>query len=308
MFKSYYSTANLGLLKRFVYWRKNRELQRDYESFTTKIAIDGVASAVLGAPTSIREMLKGTRPPGGDDERARVIRDDYEALSKEGLSMGKDLYLFLRSLKVADTIRFYDDHKERLKSFEEVLSNAIDSEGERVVACVGNGGERWGAAQIHFDADWQKGIVPLFKSAVAIISMPSVSPACLEESYLIRNKKELLAKTLFVLPPLSCHKPPVGTKLWTLRNFGDSQREMVRVHRDAIGLHFPEPTDDDGYFVTMDFETGKVAEQRPWKIVTLETRFESGRAPETEKFPSLDDRDIRCAVEMVLRARGLRQS
>jgi hypothetical protein len=27
-----------------------------------------------------------------------------------------------------------------------------------------------------------------------------------------------------------------------------------------------------------------------------------------EKFPSLDERDIRAAVEMVLRARGLRQS
>jgi hypothetical protein len=274
MFKSY-STAHIGLLKRIAFRQKNRELQRDYENLV----------------------------------RPRVIRDDYEALSKKGLATGKDLYLFLRSLRVADTIRFYDDYRRGRKSFEEVLSNAIDSEGERVVACVGNGGERWGAARIHFDADWRSGIVPLFKSAVAIISMPGVTPACLEESYLIRNKKELLAKTLFVLTPLSCHRPPVGPKLWTLmRNFGDFQREMVRVHRDAIGLHFPEPSYNVGYFVTMDFETGTVAKQRPWKIVRLDTSYRSGHSTTVTRFPSLDERDIRAAVEMVLRARGLRQS
>jgi hypothetical protein len=283
MFKSYHSTANIGLLKRIVFRRKSRELQRDYENLV--------------------------QPLGGDGERPRVIKDDYEALSKGGLGVGKDLYLFLRSLRIADTIRFDDDLKKRKKSFEEVLSTAIDSEGERVVACVGNGGERWGSAQIHFDADWRRGIVPLFKSAVAIISMPSPSPACLEESYLIRKKKELLAKTLFVLPPLRCYNPPLGPKLWMLKqNFGDFQREMVRVHREAIGLHFPEPTDNDGYFVTMDFETGKVAEKRPWKIVKLKTFYKSGREPTREKFLSLDEHDIRSALEMVWRARGLRQS
>jgi hypothetical protein len=281
MFSSY-PKANIGLLKRFLFRQKNREVQRDYEALV--------------------------RSPGEDAEKPRVIRDDYEALSRKGLGTGKDLYLFLRSLTVADTIRFYDDYKKRRRSFEEVLANAIDLEGERVVACVGNGGERWGSAQIHMDANWRSGIIPLFKTAVAIISMPSVTPASLEESYLIRSKKELLAKTLFVLPPVSCHVPAIGPKLLTLtEDFGDFQHEMVRVHREKIGLHFPEPSLNDGYFVIMDFETGRVAEQRPWKTVTLHTSYKSRRPSTEEKFPSLDEHDIRAAVEMVLRARGLRQ-
>jgi len=178
-----------NLMKRFEFRKKSREFERDYTRLVP--------------------------PVGEDTERARVIRDDYEALSKKGLGKGKDLYLFLRSLRVAGTIQ--NGIKGFEKSFEEVLSKAIDSPGERVVACVGNGGERWGAARIHFDADWQNAIVPLFKSAVAIISMPAATPACLEESFLIRNEKELLAKTLFVLPPLCCH---CGS-LWYIKDFGD---------------------------------------------------------------------------------------
>ena len=250
-------------------------------------------------------MRKLVSPIGEDAERARAIRDDYEALSKKGLGKGKDLYLFLRSLRVAGTIQFFDYcDKIEIRSFEEVLSEAIYSPGQRVLGCVGNGGERWGVARIHFDADWQKGMVPLFKSAVAIISMPGPTPACLEESFLIRNEKELLAKTLFVLPPLCCHRPPSGKHGKRMEDFREFQREMVQAHREVIGLHFPEPTDDDGYFVTMDFETGEVAERRPWKTVRLHRTYASG-LKEEEHFPSLDAHDVRAAVNMVFRARGL---
>ena len=268
-----------NLMKRFEFRKKSREFERDYTRLVP--------------------------PVGEDTERARVIRDDYEALSKKGLGKGKDLYLFLRSLRVAGTIQ--NGIKGGEKSFEEVLSKAIDSPGERVVACVGNGGERWGAARIHFDADWQNAIVPLFKSAVAIISMPAATPACLEESFLIRNEKELLAKTLFVLPPLCCH---CGS-LWDIKDFGDFQREMVQAHREVIGLHFPEPMDNKGYFVTMDFETGKVAQSRPWgheitssHLSPLSPYFK-GSSHHVEYLPTLEEPEVLEALKMVFRARGL---
>jgi len=254
------------LRKRFEFRKKSREFERDYTRLVS--------------------------PVGEDTERARVIRDDYEALSKKGLGKGKDLYLFLRSLRVAGTIqnRMWPE-----KSFEEVLSEAIDIPGQRVVACVGNGGERWGAARIHFDADWQNAIVPLFKSAVAIISMPAATPACLEESFLIRNEKELLAKTVFVLPPLCCQRG----SLWDIKDFGNFQREMVQAHREVIGLHFPEPMDNKGYFVTMDFETGRVAQSRPWGREIIHSRIG------VDYLPTLEEPEVREAVNMVFRARGL---
>jgi hypothetical protein len=241
-----------------------------------------------------------------DVDRPRAIRDDVERVVDLRSRPKHDLYLFLRSLKIADTIRFDDENGENPRSFEVVLSKAIDSPGKRLVACVGSGGERRGAAQIHFDANWKQKIVPLFKSAVVIISMPSVTPACLEESELIRGTPELLAKTLFVLPPLECYQRPDKPKRWALdEDFEEFQKRMVRVHRDEIGLHFPEPERNAGLFLVMDFKTGSVIDQRPWKIVNLTTTYMSGSPPTLKRFPSLDERDIRAAVRLVLQRRGV---
>jgi hypothetical protein len=277
------------LLKRLEFRRKSRAFRQDYESLVQR---------------ADKELA----------ESVPTIRDDYETLTKHGLAKSKDIYLFLRPLRLADTIRFPDEDMGRLITFEELLSDAIDSDG-RIVGCVGNGGERWGAARISFDAEWRTGIIPLFKSAVVIISMPGVTHACLEESYLIRSKEELLAKTLFVLPPSECYKPPLWRGHWSLgEDFGKFRRRMVQVHRDMIGLHFPN---DDGLFVIMDFETGKVSKSRPWKIVKMTTNYEDiiygdrsitmkrePRKPSIDNFRSLDERDIRAAVNMVLHARG----
>jgi hypothetical protein len=241
-------------------------------------------------------------------ETSRDIRDVYETLS-HGFAKQKDIYLFLRSLRIANAICFPNEDMLGVRTFEQVLSNAIDSD-HRTVGCVGSGGERSGTAQIDFEADWQTGIVPLLKSAVVIISMPSVTDSCLEESYLIRNRKELLAKTLFVLPPLCCHLPD-RRRLYKLKeSFGNFQHRMVEAHREVIGLHFPEPVMNEGCFVMMNFKTGKVAKRRPWKIVRKKIRYiRRDRQPEVveEKvhdIPSLDERDIRAAVNMVLHARG----
>ena len=59
--------------------------------------------------------------------------------------------------------------------------------------------------------------------------------------------------------------------------------------------------DNEGWFVTMDFKTGKVAESRPWKTVRLRTSYKSGRELIRYSFPTLDERDVREAVNMVLR-------
>ena len=131
--------------------------------------------------------------------------------------------------------------------------------------------------------------------------MPGVTPACLEESHLIRSKPDLLEKTLFVLPPLCCYQPGKMKRLD--ESFETFQRRMVQVHREEIGLDFPEPEWDKGYFLLMDHRSGGVAKSRPWKIVKLTTKFTSGRAAERSTFPSLDVRDVRAAVGLVLRRR-----
>jgi hypothetical protein len=245
---------------------------------------------------------------GKEGETQNAIRDDYDVLSSD-VARQNDIYLFLRSLKVAGKIQFPNEDMTHRRSFEQVLTSAIGSE-HRIVACVGNGGERWGAAQIHFDKDWQSKIIPLLKSAVVIISMPSVTPSCLEESDLIRNTKELLTKTLFVLPPLCCYYQPRDTlgedfgRMVAFQEFGRFQRRMVAFHRDVIGLHFPAPAFDEGCFVMMDFESGNVAKHRPWKIMKRTIRFQSGKTAMVDKMPTLDERDIRAAVNIVLEARG----
>lgn len=272
-----------GWLKRWLSARKNHY----FKSYYNNLAAASAASQT-DAP-----------------DRERVIRDDYAQLHDRA-SAREDLYLFLRSLRIADTIRLPDENGNGLASFEEILSNAIDKDRERVVASVGNGGERWSAARIHFDDNWKAGIVPIFKSAVAIVSMPACTPACLEESYLIRNKPELLTKTLFVLPPLECYRPPHGEKASSLEgSFAEFQRKMVALHRKEIGLHFPDPELGKGWFLTMDIKTGRILEARPWKTVTIQTRYKSGSVVRNT-FVSLDERDVRAAVKMVLRRRGFR--
>jgi len=248
----------------------------------------------------VEEVLK---PAGkGGEERQHDIRDDREALSNDLAKAQKDIYLYLRSLRVADAIRFPNEDMVGLRSFEEVAGKAIDSD-HRTLARVGYAGEQSGPAHIDFGKDWQSGIVPFLKSAVAIISMPSVTPSCLEESYLIRNTKELLAKTLFVLPPLCCYQP-LPDRLYPLEeDFVTFQHKVVAFHREVFGLHFPDPMVREGCFVMMDFETGKVVTSRPWKIVEMTLHYKSGREA-THKFPSLDERDIRAAVNLVLHARG----
>ena len=149
--------------------------------------------------------------------------------------------------------------------------------------------------------------------------MPSVTHSCLEESYLIRNRKELLAKTLFVLPPLCCYQPK-RDRLYNLEeDFANFRHRMVEIHREVIGLHFPEPAMDEGCFVMMNFETGEMTKSRPWKIVKRRIKYTKYRRPakhvgerqpevveeeEVKNIPSLDERDIRAAVNMVLHARG----
>jgi hypothetical protein len=182
-----------------------------------------------------------------DKERPRVIRDDREVLSTGLAKAEKAVYLFLRSLRIADAIRFPNENMVGTRSFEEVAGKAIDSD-HRTLARVGYAGEQSGPAHIDFGKDWQSGIVPFLKSAVAIISMPSVTPSCLEESYLIRNTKELLAKTLFVLPPLCCYQKQTDRPYQLGEDFVTFQHKMVAFHREVFGLQFPDPMVREGCF------------------------------------------------------------
>lgn len=290
-----------GIRKRRIFSAKKKEIKTFHSTLVeeTKTASEAAAAPVTIA--LIRQDLPQDEPPPFN----RIIRDDLAAMVQNGVPPRKDFYLFLRSLRIAGSICYYNETRDRLLGFDEMLADAIDTDATRMVGCVGNGGEYWTAAQIHFDTDWKRGIVPFFKSSVCIISMPGCTPACLEESALIRSRPELLEKTVFVLPPLSCYRPPLGSKRSALNEtFGSFQKRMTQIHRDKIGLHFPPPEEDRGYFVTMDHKSGHVLQARPWKTVNLTITYTSGRPPVRMSFPSLNHDDVRAAAGLVLRRRG----
>ena len=129
-----------GLFKRLEFRADNRAFQHEYESLLQRADKEDAESE-----HTIRDEYESLvrRADKEYTESGRTVRDDYEELTKKGLAKGRDIYLFLRPLKLGDTIRFPDLEMKHLMTFEEVLKEAIDSDG-RVVACVGNGGESVG--------------------------------------------------------------------------------------------------------------------------------------------------------------------
>jgi len=234
------------------------------------------------------------------------LQDDYARLTQFGHANGKDVYLFLRPLGLAGSIRFRSEKvTKNLTSFEEILADALDDNDKRFVACIGAGGERWGPGQIHFAEDWEKNIIPFFKSAIVIISMPGYTPGCIQESLLIRQTPRLLQKTVFVIPPLSCFYSPSGGNSADA-DLAKSYGKAITLHRDQIGLNFPDPEPDTGYFLNMDYKTGKIRNLRKWKQVEVRTRSRAtGGIVRIEKFPSLDTDHILAAIHMTLKNRGL---
>ena len=222
---------------------------------------------------------------------------DLITLAKGSGAPGKDLYFYLRPLELAGTFRFkyvlgsqYDF--EQYISFEEALSYALDKPGARYAFCVGDGQEQLGLARIHFeDAQWMQQVVPLFKSALAIISMPGRTPGCLNESYLIYNTPELIQKTVFVIPPLDCYNPTsLKSKLDIERYYDD----VIVEHARRIGLHFPKAQNSMGLFVVMDPATGRVRQQVEWQLL----RTKRGLLRWVE--PVLSRERITAAIGMVL--------
>jgi hypothetical protein len=175
----------------------------------------------------------------------------------------KDFYLYLRPLDLAGTIQFsnqFDQKPDSLISFEEALSRALESSGERTVFCVGDGKENWGVANITFsDKLWKKEIVKYFRSSVAIISMPGRSDGCLNESTLIRNVPELVEKTVFVIPPLSCYTEVEGKQRIDIASYFSD----VRARHKLVGIELPEAEVESGLFFTIN-KTGRLERQLGW--------------------------------------------
>ena len=86
-------------------------------------------------------------------QKNEQLKLDLVALAKDGGNIDKDLFLYLRPLKLAGTIQFrnmFDKDSSVLISFEEGLSRALDKPGRRYAFCVGDGEERWVVAQVVF--------------------------------------------------------------------------------------------------------------------------------------------------------------
>lgn len=244
-------------------------------------------------------------------KRNDTFAGEYDQIADYEADFSKDIYLFLRPLLLGGTIRFADvanDRPGELITFEDLFTTSVRLDGVRAPVCVGQGGEKWGPDRIHFDSEWTRKIIPLFKRAVAIVSMPGYTEGCLKESYLIRNKPELLAKTVFVMPPLACYRPPVlqdfrGKAL--SESIEEFAQRVVHEHRERIGLHFPEPQRETGLFMTFDHATGHVRESMSWQRLERRHRHTSSLGSvshESWSEPYLSQERMTAAIRMTRRA------
>jgi hypothetical protein len=236
-------------------------------------------------------------------QKNEQLKLDLVALAKEGGNIGKDLFFYLRPLGLSGTIQFknlFDNNPNGLISFEEALSRALDKPGRRYAFCVGDGDERWGVAQVVFENKfWIERIVPLFKNASAIISMPGATDGCLNESYLIRTTIELCKRTIFVIPPLICYRPE---KLKKEFDIGAYYNQVVRRHAQEVGLYFPDARMDAGVFLVMDPQTGRPVKQLEWQQLRVEKSnvyYGTVLSQRVETTPVLTAARIAAAVAMV---------
>ena len=246
---------------------------------------------------------KGGKPRGSSKRRVyrrknELLKLHLTALAKDGGTIDKDLFLYLRPLKLAETIRFRSLFEKRLPliSFEEALSRAVDKLPQRYAFCVGDGDERWGVAQVSFENElWTKRIVPLFKNVSAIISMPGETNGCLNESHLIRSTNELCNRTIFVIPPLNCYNP----RIWkTKLDIKDYYNQVIKRHKQEVGLHFPDAQMDVGVFLVMDPHTGKPVKQLEWQQLSVKN-FDGNKFQGIETTPVLTAERIKAAIAMV---------
>ena len=230
------------------------------------------------------------------------LKLDLVALAKDGGNIDKDLFLYLRPLKLAGTIQFRNtfDDDPSLISFEEGLSRALDKPGRRYAFCVGDGEERWGVAQVAFENKfWIERVVPLFKNASAIISMPGATDGCLNESYLIHKTIELCQRTIFVIPPLSCYKPQRWKEKLDIRDY---YNQVIRRHAEEVSLHFPDAQMDAGVFLVMDPHTGQPIKQLEWqqdRVVRSHKIYGLTLSQNVETTPVLTAGRIAAAIAMV---------
>jgi hypothetical protein len=233
------------------------------------------------------------------------LKLDLVALAKDGGNIDKDLFLYLRPLKLAGTIQFqnmFDKYSffKNYISFEESLSRTLDKPDRRYAFCVGDGEERWGVAQVVFgNKFWIERVVPLFKNASAIISMPGATDGCLNESNLIRKTIELCQRTIFVIPPLNCYKPQRWKGKLDIRDY---YNQVIRRHADEVGLHFPDAQMDAGVFLVMDPHTGQPIKQLEWqqdRVVTSHKIYGRTLSQNIETTPVLTAGRIAAAIAMV---------
>jgi hypothetical protein len=226
---------------------------------------------------------------------------DIETIRRK-MELDKDFYLFLRPLDIAGTIQFsnqFDENPRVLISFEEALSRSLDSSGQRTVFCVGDGKEHWGVANIIFnDEEWKKEIIKLFKACVAIISIPGLTSGCLNESTLIRNVPNLLKKTVFVIPPISCYREVNNKKKIDVAEYF----EEVRSKHADIGISIPKSQIDTGVFFTVDSTSGNLYRQLGWQNLEFKQVHKSSggsiRSEKLEVTPTLTADRIRSAIRL----------
>jgi len=265
----------------------------------------GVAGVLIGVALLLGSGLIGAKV---DTLRKKNIYHDKNNDLKNDLARlnefhdsKKDFYLYLRPLDLAGTIQFsnHDEKPDSLISFEEALSRALDSSGERTVFCVGDGKENWGVANITFsDNLWKKEIVKYFRSSVAIISMPGRSDGCLNESTLIRNVPELVEKTVFVIPPLSCYTEVEGKQHVDIASYFSD----VRARHKQVGIELPEAEVESGLFFTINKMSGRLERQLVWQQTKFtnvhQSAWGSVVSKSTKTWPTLTENRIISALQL----------
>ncbi len=218
------------------------------------------------------------------------LATDLRCFISSHSSKSSDLYLFLRPLLLGGSIRVRSSRSFARVSLEEFIHDALYRNKGRRVICVGSGEEVIGVPRVVFDNDtWMDEIVPIFKCATGIVSMPGCTSACLNESALIRNSPELLGRTIFVLPPFQAYNP-LPQKARLPMQIDDYFARVIDEHA-KLGLYFPAPTYDDGWLVVMDYGTGRPKRITPWKRLYIETRHISNIGARIASSEPTLDRD-----------------
>lgn len=139
---------------------------------------------------------------------------------------------------------------QQRRDFEELLRLAVQKTGNLALVALGSRKVLQGAGRVETpDREWQENLQSLAQSARWILVIPGGGAVCWEVEFIVGN--ELLARTIFVMPPVSVDVPTLRIKPKTeLERAREYWVEAVQKMK-SLGLEMPAYR-KGGMFFTLD--------------------------------------------------------